>query len=120
MISPNRRPPVLAVDDDPAILEYYRKLLAPCEGDLDILGDFEATCEETPDLRCFRLPSELLDHCRRERARGVRFPLAILDMRMPEKNGLETAAERPASIGSPAALADANAFFAAVLLAEGA
>ena len=93
MISPNRRPPVLAVDDDPAILEYYRKLLAPCEGDLDILGDFEATCEETPDLRCFRLPSELLDHCRRERARGVRFPLAILDMRMPEKNSLETAEE---------------------------
>ena len=44
--------------------------------------------------------------------------LAVIDDFLAEC--LETATERPASTGSPAALADANAFFAAVLLAEGA
>lgn len=43
--------------------------------------------------------------------------LAVIDDFLAEC--LETVTERPGSTGSPTALADANAFFAAVLLAEG-
>jgi PAS domain S-box-containing protein len=82
---------VLVVDDDQGILEYYQKILSPPDNDLDILGGDHKDNGDSLQIRPFLHPSELLEFCRSEMAHSRQFPLAIVDMRMPEKNGLETA-----------------------------
>jgi PAS domain S-box-containing protein len=81
----------MVVDDDPAILDYYRKIFMPVRGELDILEDEKKGPEQTVDLRAFALPSELLAAFAAGRALGKPVPLCILDMRMPEQNGLSAA-----------------------------
>jgi PAS domain S-box-containing protein len=87
----NNRQMVLIVDDAKAILKYYQKIFSPHINDLDILGKGVMENGNDMDLKLFDRPTELLEFCHSEMVQSRRFPLAILDMRMPEKNGLETA-----------------------------
>jgi two-component system, cell cycle response regulator len=85
---------VFVVDDDPAILGYYRKLFSAEEDDFDILGERPAAGERPADpiaLREFSVPSEMIAAFSAERAAGRSAPLCILDMRMPEQSGLSAA-----------------------------
>ncbi|MEI6876153.1 MAG: hypothetical protein WCL50_13600, partial [Spirochaetota bacterium] len=56
----SRRCSVFVVDDDPAILEYYRKLFQAEDDEFDILGSSPRKAEDQVELRLFGLPSELL------------------------------------------------------------
>ena len=85
------RPSVFVVDDDAAILEYYRKLFQEEDGGFDILGTTPRRAEDPVDLRLFGLPSELLAAFSAEFGAGRTIPLCILDMRMPEQSGLDVA-----------------------------
>jgi PAS domain S-box-containing protein len=86
------RQTVLVVDDDPAILEFYRKVFRadPTNG-LDILG--EKPHVHRSDLVCktFEAPSKLLSWYAQAVEEGRKCPLCVLDMRMPEMDGLEVA-----------------------------
>lgn len=82
---------ILILDDDPGILELYRKIFLSAEdGDFDILSGGTKTLSP---LSCmdFTDPLRLLDFYREAIANGIRYPLCIIDMRMPLLNGLETA-----------------------------
>jgi PAS domain S-box-containing protein len=82
---------ILIADDDVGILDYYRKIFLPTPGEFDILQAKEEENDERPDLRIFALPSKLVDCFASEYSAGKRIPLCILDMRMPEQSGLDTA-----------------------------
>ena len=86
-----RRPRVFIVDDDAAILEYYRKLFQAEDDEFDILGSSPRKTGDPVDLRLFGLPSELLAAFAAEQGAGRPVPLCILDMRMPEQSGLDAA-----------------------------
>jgi len=83
----------MIVDDETAILEYYRKVFTPEENVFDILGTTESNDEMEIDLQLFSLPSELIREFGTQINSGYSVPLCILDMRMPEMSGLETALE---------------------------
>ncbi len=85
---------VLVVDDDAAVLEYYAKILTPPAGDLDVFADVAAPDDGSQfDLGLFTRPAELLAAFRERWLRGEGVPVCILDMRMPEQSGLETAVQ---------------------------
>lgn len=82
---------ILILDDDPGILDLYRKIFSPPQG-----GDFDVLVTQAPlahGIQCldFTDPLQLLDSYRQSFAAGIRHPLCIIDMRMPILNGLETA-----------------------------
>ncbi len=80
------------VDDDGAVLEYYRKVLLPQPDTLDILSEPAAEVGSPElELLLYTRPSELLEGVASRLAAGAQVPLCILDMRMPEQNGLDTA-----------------------------
>jgi|SanBayMetagenome_1026888.scaffolds.fasta_scaffold14333_2 PAS domain S-box-containing protein len=84
---------VLVVDDDLEILKFYRRIFSGgAGGDLDILGDAGAG-EPVLKVGCraYSDPKTMVADYRRAFADGVRQPLCIVDMRMPEQNGLVTA-----------------------------
>lgn len=82
---------VFIVDDDSSILAYYNKIFAPSSDDLDILGGETRAPEKSVVLQNFLNPIGLLSYFGSAYQSGQRFPLCILDMRMPELNGLEAA-----------------------------
>ena len=88
---PERR--VLVVDDDPEILKFYRRIFSdPAGEELDILG---TAADPDPVLkvgcRAYSDPKAMVTDYGRTFAEGIRQPLCIVDMRMPEQNGLVTA-----------------------------
>ncbi len=87
----HKRREVFVVDDDSAVLEYYRKLFKPESDSLDILGIAPQAAEDPIELRLFTLPSELMAAFSAEHRANRPVPLCILDMRMPEQSGLEVA-----------------------------
>ena len=83
---------ILIVDDDPEILDYYRKIFSePDTGGFDILDSVPSECSEVLSCRTYSDPLRLLSEYRESVAAGVRHPLCVLDMRMPILNGLATA-----------------------------
>lgn len=87
---------ILAVDDEPEILELYRKLFSvePSVA-LDILGD-DSSQAAAPLLECrtYTDPQQMLEEYRVALKQGTRSPLCIVDMRMASPGeGLDTAVE---------------------------
>ncbi len=83
---------VLIVDDDPEILAFYRKIFdRPAAADFDILGEDTPTEAAALTCRTFSNPLEFLKDYEETRAAGERYPLCVLDMRMPILNGMATA-----------------------------
>jgi PAS domain S-box-containing protein len=83
---------ILIVDDDPGILEFYRKIFsASSDPEFEILGPPDAA--SGPGLKCltFSNPLEVLKEYERALEAGARYPLCIMDMRMPVLNGLAAA-----------------------------
>jgi PAS domain S-box-containing protein len=82
---------IFIVDDDTSILDYYRKIFSPSFDEFDILGGEKNKSGDEVVLQLFAKPVGLLSYFSSAHQSGQRFPLCILDMRMPELNGLETA-----------------------------
>jgi PAS domain S-box-containing protein len=83
---------ILIVDDDTEILEFYRKLFAPSgDQELDILGMPPCAPGHGLTVRAFSNPLEVLEEYERAVKAGERYPLCIMDMRMPVLNGLAAA-----------------------------
>lgn len=92
---PKRAHTILAVDDEPEIVELYRKLFAgETEPVFDILS-VGAESEESPiECRGYTEPARLLEDYRREVQKGIHYPLCIVDMKMSTPDeGLVTAVE---------------------------
>jgi len=87
---PNRT--ILIVDDDLEILAFYRKIFSPPGGSgFDVLTPPDAaSCPGLTPLT-FSNPLELLKEYEQAVDAGLRYPLCIMDMRMPILNGLATA-----------------------------
>jgi len=84
---------ILIVDDDPGVLGFYRRIFSPGQGnDFSVLGDVAAGLP-TVDIKCllYSDPLELVADLRRKAGEGIRHPLCVVDMRMPQQNGLITA-----------------------------
>jgi PAS domain S-box-containing protein len=82
---------ILILDDDPGILELYRKIFGGTrEEEFDILG---TAVESVSPIKCLTYsdPHALLEFYRGEVAARRHYPLCVIDMRMPMLNGLETA-----------------------------
>ena len=89
---PNRT--ILIVDDDLGILEFYRKIFSPSGGrEFDILGSQPAGPGPGLTVRTFSNPLEVLEEYERAVKAGDRYPLCIMDMRMPVFNGLAAAVQ---------------------------
>lgn len=83
---------ILAVDDDEGVLEVYRKIFAAKETkEFDVLGREEGVVT-LPALECrnYESPKRLVEDVRRDAALGLHYPLCIVDVLMPEQNGLVT------------------------------
>lgn len=82
---------ILIVEDDPEILEIYRRIFSPGQGfDLPSMGGAPAardslTCMAYTDAR------KAVEDYRGMYEAGHRVPLCITDMRMTTQNGLDTA-----------------------------
>lgn len=82
---------ILILDDDPGILDLYRKIFSGSrDEELDILGKAEGFVSPVECLT-YADPLAFLEFCRSELSEGRRYPLCVIDMRMPMLNGLETA-----------------------------
>jgi len=84
---------VLVVEDDLEILKFYRRIFSGGGGgELDILGDAGTGAPVLKvGCRAYSDPKTMVADYRRAFADGTRQPLCIVDMRMPEQNGLVTA-----------------------------
>ncbi len=82
---------ILAVDDDPTILAFYRKLFQEDDDSLDILQSEGAECLPELGCECFTRGDEMLEYYTTRLALGERIPVCLMDMRMPHRNGYETA-----------------------------
>jgi PAS domain S-box-containing protein len=84
---------ILVVDDDLEVLKFYRKIFRPeTSDDLDILGRATGAGAGL-DIGCLAYsdPKTLVADYRRCVEAGEHHPLCIVDMRMPQQNGLVTA-----------------------------
>jgi PAS domain S-box-containing protein len=83
---------ILAVDDDEGVLEVYRKMFAAQEAvEFDVLGRAAETGSWPPlECRAYDSPKTLIGDVRRDARRGVHYPLCIVDVLMPEQNGVVT------------------------------
>jgi PAS domain S-box-containing protein len=84
---------ILVVDDDLEVLKFYRKIFRPeTSDDLDILGR-KTDARAGLDVACLAYsdPKTLVAEYRRCVEAGEHHPLCIVDMRMPQQNGLVTA-----------------------------
>jgi len=84
---------ILIVDDDPGVLEFYRRIFSPGRvEDFSIVGQPKGGTLFT-DIKCrtYADPLELVSELRRAAEQGIRHPLCVVDMRMPQQNGLVTA-----------------------------
>jgi len=83
---------ILVVDDDPEILDFYRKIFsAPQDAEFDVLGPGESAAAAELECLTFSDPLELIGHYATRLKSGEKLPLCIIDMRMPLMNGLTTA-----------------------------
>lgn len=83
---------ILAVDDHKEVLEVYRKIFAAKEAkEFDVLGWTEEA-SPLPRLECrtYESPKKLIEDVRSDALRGVNYPLCIVDVLMPEQNGVVT------------------------------
>jgi len=86
---------ILVVDDDLEILKFYRKIFsASSSAELDILGRAAAE-SAVPGISCLAYsdPKTLVADYRRFVEADEHHPLCIVDMRMPQQNGLVTAVQ---------------------------
>ena len=83
---------ILAVDDHKAVLEVYRKIFAAKEvKEFDVLGRVEDVGSLPPlECRTYESPKKMIEDVRSDALRGVHYPLCILDVLMPEQNGVVT------------------------------
>ena len=83
---------IMLVDDDPAILAYYRKILDSTEGDeLDLLGETRDRPALELHHKAFSDAHSMLTWYGQSLADGQKCPLAVLDIRMPGLSGFEAA-----------------------------
>ena len=83
---------ILAVDDHAGVLEVYRKIFAAEQAkEFDVLGLAENEGSWPPlECRTYDSPKKLIEDVRRDALRGVHYPLCIVDVLMPEQNGVMT------------------------------
>jgi PAS domain S-box-containing protein len=83
---------ILAVDDHEGVLEVYRKIFAAKEAkEFDVLGWVEDAGSLPPlECRTYDSPTKLIEDVRSAALRGVHYPLCIVDVLMPEQNGVVT------------------------------
>ena len=83
---------ILAVDDHAGVLEVYRKIFAAEQAkEFDVLGLAENEGSWPPlECRTYDSPKKLIEDVRRDALRGVHYPLCIVDLLMPEQNGVMT------------------------------
>lgn len=82
---------ILALDDDPNILEFYRKLFQEDDHALDVLQTQPEENLARLTAECFTEGQNMLDYYAKVVTRGQRIPLCLLDMRMPKRSGFEVA-----------------------------
>jgi len=83
---------IMLVDDDPAILSFYRKILDSAEGDeLDLLGETRDGPALELSHKAFPDAQDMLVWYAQRLAGGQKCPLAVLDIRMPGISGVEAA-----------------------------
>jgi len=83
---------VLVVDDDTEILYFYQKIFSSDRrSEFDILDVH--SIQEGPEIRCqtFSDPYAMLGAYQQMLAKNDFCPVCVVDMRMPEMNGLDTA-----------------------------
>ena len=87
------KPDILVVDDDLEVLKFYRKIFAASSAyELDILGTgMSGGFVVAAGCLAYSDPTALVADYRKMLARGKQVPLCIVDMRMPQQNGLVTA-----------------------------
>ena len=82
---------ILIVEDDPAVLETYRRIFSADQAfDLPLSGTVPARREPLSCIAYIDARKAVQDY-RGMFASGDRVPLCILDMRMTKQNGLDTA-----------------------------
>jgi PAS domain S-box-containing protein len=83
---------ILAVDDHEGVLEVYRRIFAAKEAkEFDVLGWVEDAGSLPPlECRTYNSPKKLIEDVRHDALRGVHYPLCIVDVLMPEQNGVAT------------------------------
>jgi PAS domain S-box-containing protein len=82
---------ILIADDDQRILESYIDLLNPPEDHMSFFAETSTQTTPTYQIQTFNNGSVLLEYYSKELSQGKQTPLCILDMRMPQMNGLEIA-----------------------------
>jgi len=81
---------ILIADDDPNLIDYYISIFEENE-ELDFFEEKNKISSQKFDLKLFNDGKPLYEYFKKEYELGNKLPLVILDMRMPEMNGLETA-----------------------------
>ena len=87
------KPDILVVDDDLEVLKFYRKIFSASSAhELDILGSgLSSGFGVAAGCLAYSDPTALVADYRKMVASGKHAPLCIVDMRMPQQNGLATA-----------------------------
>lgn len=84
---------IIIVDDDPQILDYYKKIFKPSvKNEFDILGDYSSPVDPGFDCKTYTDAHTMLIEYAKAYASNDKAPVCILDMRMPGMSGLEAAA----------------------------
>jgi len=83
---------VLVADDDPVILDYYRKVFQmDATSEFDLLAEPSHPSGPRMDCRVFPSGEDLVNWYFHELSEGRSCPVCILDMRMPGMSGMDTA-----------------------------
>ncbi len=83
---------ILIVDDDLEVLAFHQKIFsAPRDADFDILGSRDSAGGTGLTCNAFSDPRDLLEEYGEQVRNGERYPLCIIDMRMPVMSGLAVA-----------------------------
>ncbi|EJF07754.1 serine phosphatase RsbU, regulator of sigma subunit [Thiovulum sp. ES] len=81
---------IYIADDDKNLLNLYSSIFDSEEDELDFFSDEESS-DEKFSIKLFEDGFFLVDEFKKIYEKGEEIPLVILDMRMPQMNGFETA-----------------------------